>query len=171
MAPLVQTWSIRSPSWTILCLCFSGFRKQKTCEKSKEKSLWSILIVYSPKITLNTTWYGPFVVPPWIGFIAPFPLFNPLFINTGAPFWENAQSNWKHSLLNLVRLFCDRWRCQRLRLRQRDANIKIRYDAKLPNSLYLGHAWISCSTVYILFPMFMEIGFSTNFIRDLNNLL
>ena len=53
----------------------------------------------------------------------------------------------KHSLLQLVRLFCDRWRCQRRLLRYRDANIKIRYDAKLPNSLYLGHVWISCSTV------------------------
>ena len=46
----------------------------------------------------------------------------------------------KHSLLKLVRLFCDRWRCQRRLLRYRDANIKIRYDAKLRNSLYMGHA-------------------------------
>ena len=46
----------------------------------------------------------------------------------------------KHSLLKLVCLFCNGWRCQWRKLRYRDANIKIRYDAKLPYSLYAGHA-------------------------------
>ena len=77
---------------------------------------------------------------------------SPNDVITGALFFRECSIKLpisKQSLLKLVRLFCDGWRCQRRLLRYRDANIKIRYDAKLRNSLYMGHAWISCSTVYI----------------------